>query len=144
MQIHHRISVFPDMHLKVNQIKLVDFFAKPEQKTGGLFPYHFLVTKTGAVLQFVRLSRTALGAGKYNTTSINVAWEGDFRKELLHAMQWNTGVLLTRALGRWSETIKGHSDLSGASADPNKVCPGPFLSLDELQKAAFGDEGIIV
>lgn len=135
LQIHHRTHVERDLHEVAQIKKAVEFFADKANGTGGRFPYHFVIARSGAIAQLVPLEYGAPGAAGYNTRAVQIAWEGDFRSEEPAPGQWISGVWLAAQLDKLGCTeIAGHTQLPKASRDPGKVCPGPLLSIEDLRE----------
>jgi hypothetical protein len=107
--------------------------------TGGAVPYHFLVLIDGEVQQLLPLSVRGAHSKGYNHESIAVAVVGanlEHQKPL--DMQLDSLVRLVAILRGINGGLRivGHTDLPGASADPNKVCPGPYLAAADIDRMA--------
>lgn len=107
--------------------------------TGGQVPYHFLVLVDGTVQQLLPLTRVGSHAKGYNTSSIGVAVVGSDleRRAPLH-LQIDALVRLVAVLRGLNGGLRvvGHTALPGASTDPGKVCPGPHIVPDEIDRRA--------
>ena len=105
--------------------------------TGGVFPYHFFIPYYGELVQCLPLTTIGPAAlAKLNKTGIHVALGGDLRKKPPHIGQvirlnhiastltnaWNGGLHLV-----------GHTDDQANSKDPNKTCPGKYLSVAHVR-----------
>jgi hypothetical protein len=105
--------------------------------TGGLIPYHFLLRADALIWtleQILPLSVRGAHAVGFNWRGIGVAAVGDFRKYPPPAGQYNKLVKLCALLIPINGGLvtAGHTDLSGASVDASKVCPGSFLPVKVL------------
>jgi hypothetical protein len=61
---------------------------------------------------------------------------GDFRKHEPTVSQWGALCDVCEDLATFigpNAKIMGHTEFPGASADPNKVCPGPLLDMNALR-----------
>lgn len=117
-------------------------FANAALGTGGLIPYHFLFRADAPVWtieQLLPLSVRGSHAVGFNWRGIGVAAVGDFRKYAPPAGMYEKLVKLTALLIPINGGLvtAGHTDLSGASADANKVCPGSFLPVKVLAASAL-------
>lgn len=101
--------------------------------TGGAFPYHLIVRRNGTVEQCLPLDVAGAHAVNYNRCSIGIAYVGEHDctagqyRALIRACV--SLVLYTRGA-----LIVGHSQLPGASHDPDKVCPHEKFSIANLVK----------
>lgn len=126
--------------------------------TGGEQPYHFLVDDVGRWWQVLPLEDVGKHARRWNHEALGVGVIGDFRKQAPTAMQRAALVenlaalclacginpnqshsvattLDSGTLGRvMVPALCGHDEMPGGSADPNKKCPGRFLSMDDLRR----------
>ena len=105
--------------------------------TGGTVPYCFQVDPWGRINQLLEIDDLAWHARAYSKPGIGVAVSGDFRE---HPPTWESDFNLKRLctlLSYWIGTkcqIFGHTEMPGAGANPNKVCPGEFLDIDHLRE----------
>lgn len=119
--------------------KLANAFATNEElkpTTGGRVPYHLLIKPDGLIEQMLPLSIRGTHAKGYNWRSWGVACVGDFRQRPPAGPQTRA---LTKLLARLvvltsDARIVGHTQLDGASADVNKICPGSYLLLPSIVK----------
>lgn len=103
--------------------------------TGGWCPYHVLISPTGRRELLMPLSTAGAHAVGYNHKSIGVALIGDFAKHPPPLPQLRAAaktcaelVIINKGLA-----IGGHTTtFQNTSRDPDKVCPGPLLSIKEL------------
>ena len=139
----HRISLAKKIDANPDPIKdddldaaaLARVFRNKEMGTGGWVPYHLILNANGRCEQTMPLSCVGAHAKGYNSQSIAIAAIGDFRKHEPPITQMRPLsrecarlVMINRGL-----TIGGHTrDFPGSSADEDKVCPGPFLSIPKL------------
>jgi hypothetical protein len=137
----HRIEVSQeDSTFDDNPLEVLRFFQVHPvgiAATGGKMPYPLLIERSGALTQLVPLSRVTPHAKSHNPTTIGVACLGDFRRASPTPAQRQMLVAvsaeLLHALGQRTQSLFGHDELAGASADPNKECPGRHLSMNELR-----------
>lgn len=128
-QVHHRSHMGLD-----TPEELVEAFKDRSLGTGGKYPYHFYVLRDGSIWQLVRLDEQAPGARGHNRNGIQVAWEGDMRRDVPTTAQWEAGLDLARELYlRFDAPAFGHTELPNASRDPAKVCPGANLDMDAIR-----------
>lgn len=123
----HRNSIAKD------PIEMAQRFRDPSLKTGGAFPYHFLVLDDETVYQCLPLTKIGEAAKGLNTSGIQLCAIGDFRKSPPSAKQYSTLVDLAALLSGAATDILGHTERTGHSLDPNKICPGKHLSLDKFR-----------
>ena len=102
-------------------------------------PYPLLIDSVGRLTQTVPLRVVTPHARSFNPQGLGVGCIGDFRQRPPTAAQYATLVrtvahLLERC-GLGPEAIRGHDELSGGSADPDKICPGQHLPLPALRTA---------
>ena len=104
--------------------------------TGGLYPYHFFV-QPGQVYQCLPLTVNAPAAlSTLNRRGIHIALLGDFRKTApisLHIMQLKQLLTTLTNCFNGKTQIIGHTEQSTASKDPNKICPGKLLDLNDVR-----------
>jgi hypothetical protein len=117
-------------------------FNNPGLGTGGAIPYHFLLRSDPGLWtleQLLPLSVRGAHAVGFNWRGIGVAAVGDFRKYAPPAEQYDKLVKLVALLIPIQRGLitAGHTDLAGASADANKVCPGAFLPVKVLAASAL-------
>lgn len=103
--------------------------------------YHFFIRRDGTVDQMYDEQTIVWHARHWSATTIAIAVHGDFVPEdksrysrptdpQLQALIELLTVLSVRYNNPW---IKGHTDLTNASFDPAKVCPGRNLPLAWLR-----------
>lgn len=119
--------------LSDDPIAMAQRFRDPSLKTGGAFPYHFLVLDNETVYQCLPLTKIGEAASGLNTSGIQVCGIGDFRKSPPSSKQYNAMVDLCALLSGAANVIVGHTELKGHSHDPNKVCPGKHLDLNKFR-----------
>jgi hypothetical protein len=110
--------------------------------TGGWCPYTILISPGGRIEQLMPLRAVCAGAIGYNRSGINIALVGDFAEKPPGVSQMRAlvkvcaelvpiGLLSTRS----GLVMGGHtSTFQGTSRDPDKLCPGPYLSIAELTR----------
>tara|TARA_R100000234_G_scaffold37634_1_gene22268 strand:+ start:1762 stop:2322 length:561 start_codon:yes stop_codon:yes gene_type:complete len=104
--------------------------------TDGNMPYHFIITRHGRVQQALTLGDHAPHAKRFNSTGLAVALIGDFR---VYPPSFEQYEALKRFAGFWrlyGLEVHGHTELHGASSDPNKACPGHLLNMQKLRADA--------
>lgn len=118
------------------------FFAEHEigkKATGGAMPYPILIAPDGSIVQTVPLERITPHARSHNKTGIGVGCLGDFRAREPSPAQLRSLVLVCASLCRSFEvnfdSVSGHDELTEASSDPDKECPGRAISMDELRRS---------
>jgi len=138
----------PDHELRGEHV--VRAFRNRDMGTGQRTPYHALVCQdeAGTVEQLIPLSCRGAHAGDnrplnnregYNWRSLAVAVAGNADERNPTPPQYSS---LARVCSEWLPLrpgglfIVGHTDLEGASSDPNKRCPGQFLSVHALRRSA--------
>lgn len=111
------------------------------KETGGLMPYHLVLNpETLRAYQALPLTKIGPHARLYNKSTVGVAVLGDWRHENLSVPQFLWVEKQLRRLHRLISLmhvqpgifVMGHTDLKGASSDPDKVCPGPGLYLEMM------------
>ena len=106
--------------------------------TGGQMPYPLLIAAEGTVTQCVPLDRVTPHARSYNPSHLGLALVGDFRRDPPAAAQYEALVQvcawLLSALDCASTALVGHDGLAGGAEDAQKVCPGPYLSLENVRR----------
>lgn len=110
--------------------------------TGGEMPYPILIDAAGGVTQTLPLCCVSPHAVSHNPSTVGVALIGDFRREPPAPAQrlvlpWVCASLLLQ-LGATPEHLHGHDELTGASRDPDKECPGRHLNMDVLRGEVKG------
>lgn len=104
----------------------------PILKTGRA--YHALIRadENGTVEQLIPLSRRGAHAYQHNYEAIGVAVVGDFRKSPMPPEQHASLMWVCAGLGLLNSEIEivRHDGVPGASADPDKVCPGHFIDVE--------------
>jgi hypothetical protein len=105
--------------------------------TGGKMAYPIVIEAGGQITQTVPLSCITPHAKLHNPTTIGIACVGDFRSAKLPQLQWRAVVKvcceLAHEFGFDADAIHGHDELIGGSSDPNKECPGRYLSMEALR-----------
>jgi N-acetyl-anhydromuramyl-L-alanine amidase AmpD len=110
--------------------------------TGGLVPYHFLVRWDGLVEQLLPLEVCGAHAKEANAKSWAVAVVGTTAANeaqqagLLRVCRW--------LLGKRPLEIVGHTDIEGASSDPDKRCPWPVVDVEGLRARVLKSEALVV
>jgi hypothetical protein len=102
--------------------------------TGGLFPYHLVVRRDGVIEQALPLDVPGAHAVGVNHQSIGLAFIGDGDDPATPTTAQYAAlircavdlVLLERC------SMIGHTDITWASADPSKRCPGPGLPMPKF------------
>lgn len=138
----HRISLSQYTESNKNPIcdddlcseELVKRFYNVGLGTGGRTPYHFLIRKNGDIEQMLPISARGTHAKGYNWQSVGVAIAGNSETNEIPDCQFKSLKLVCLILGRINNglIVAGHTDLPGASSDPNKRCPGKYLNIDLL------------
>ena len=107
------------------------------QATGGSMPYPLLIDRDGQVTQMVPLAYVTPHAKSHNPSTVGVACIGDFRTTPLSPAQRQALKMVCAQLlavfDLETDTLRGHDELTEASSDPNKECPGHCLSMDGLR-----------
>jgi hypothetical protein len=111
-------------------------FAHLGMGTGGACPYHLLVRHNGELEQLLPLSVCGAHARGYNRSSWAIAVVGDPRRRAITDKQWDTLLATCMRLAPMNGglDIIGHDNLHGGSHDPNKICPGKYLSVEALEQ----------
>lgn len=133
------MSEWKDRKVRPSAEGVAGFYASLDGKpTGGKMPYTFVVNQAGSVEQARPITDITPHGRSYNRRSVGVAVLGDFRKFDVPKDQWNSLVELVALLKeRWPlSKVVGHTDMPGASADKNKICPGYKLSTVQLEGEA--------
>ena len=117
------------------------FFAEHRdgiKSTGGRYPYHYTIDCSGEIHETEDIACSTPHAGKRNGDSIGLAVIGDFREGQPRWQQVIAAIYTCAELLKQFPRAKivGHSDLDGASSDPNKNCPGSGLSVRMISTAA--------
>jgi len=135
MVVVHRTDVGADAE------ETAKWFAANPRYTRGKMPYHAVVHRDGRVEQAVALARIAPGAGVVNKVAVQVAVKGDPRKEPLSPKQAASLVKVCKDLCSWIGVVdvRGHDEIKGGRADPDKSCPGEHLNMDGLREAVRED-----
>lgn len=106
--------------------------------TGGEMPYPLLIDAEGIITQTVPLLRVTPHARAHNPTTIGVGCIGDFRARqpspVQHRSLLRLCAHLVRELRLSASALRGHDELAGGSADPDKICPGEGLSPTRLRE----------
>lgn len=139
--IVHRIAVSQeDPTYQDTPAEVIRFFATHpigRQATGGTMPYPLLVDHRGQVSQCAPLSVITMHARQYNARAIGVGLLGDFRHAAPTSAQRRAliyvGAYLLAHLQLSVDALCAHDGLTGASADPDKECPGRFLPMEPLR-----------
>ena len=141
--IIHRIAVSQEDPAYADEVdQTLGFFATHpvgRAATGGAMPYPLLVDPRGGVWQTQRLLAVTPHAARYNSSSLGVAAIGDFRglPPTVGQMRALIALLahLLEALGADEAQLHGHDGLTGASRQPDKICPGQHLPIPALRVA---------
>jgi len=108
--------------------------------TGWRRPYHLLILadRDATVEQLIPLSCRGTHAKDYNYKSWGVALVGNSDQRPPSRAQYDRLVDTIALLSQYKDGLKiaGHTDLPGASGDPNKRCPGRFLPLGPVIEQA--------
>jgi hypothetical protein len=104
--------------------------------TCGLVPYHVLIKMDGTAEQMLPLTRRAAHARSYNSWSLAVAVVGDLTERSMVDVQWQSLLRVCLALAPINKglSVIGHTDLTNASVDPDKKCPGKYLLTRYLEQ----------
>lgn len=106
--------------------------------TGGRMPYPILIDASGKVTQTVPLVRITPHAKRHNPSTVGVACVGDFRGRGPTVAQRealvNVCADLLAHFALDATALVGHDELSGASSDPTKECPGAGLVMATLRR----------
>jgi len=115
--------------------------------TGGAMPYPILIDDAGIIFQTAPLSLITPHAVSHNPSTVGVACIGDFRTRSPSAAQTTALISVCASLLAQfdlpPEALHGHDELTGASHDPEKECPGKTLSMVALRRdvSEFIDRG---
>jgi hypothetical protein len=139
--IVHRIEVSQeDASFGDEPSEIVRFFREHPigiNATGGDMPYPIIIEREGHITQTMPLNRISPHARSHNPTTIGVALVGDFRHQNVPLAQYESlisvCVNLLSHLQLGSSNIHGHDELSAASHDPDKICPGKYLDMNQLR-----------
>jgi N-acetylmuramoyl-L-alanine amidase len=104
--------------------------------TGGLMPYHGLVTTNGMVEQAIPLSRRgshAVGANWCGLSWCVVGGEEPASEWQIEALARVVTLLVIYCRGSEAMVV-GHSEVPGGSNDPTKKCPWPSVNMGELRE----------
>ncbi len=112
----------------------------------GRMPYNVIVLPDGSIEQALPLLESGPHARAWNRKMIAVAVSGDFSGNpvpgispgppTVAAYQSLTalcGILIWWLNATPDENLKGHDELPEGSSDPDKECPGEYLSMDDLR-----------
>lgn len=107
------------------------------QATSGRMPYAFVVAPDGLIEQAALVVEVTPHVRGWNEACIGVCLIGDMRYEpptsvQLRAAQWLCARLA--ALVGGPSKVWGHDELSGASADTGKRCPGRQLNMPAFRE----------
>lgn len=129
----------PDADLNGSAIAAA--FSHRQMMTGGCIPYHLLIRFghwAPMVEQLLPLSYVAMHARGFNRRSIGIAIAGNYDEVLCPPAMHLGAELLCKAIvsaaGKHLRVV-GHTDLPGASGDPNKRCPGRYFSVGSITQA---------
>ena len=105
--------------------------------TGKRVPYHVLILDDdkGTAQQLLPMSIRGSHARGYNRFSWAVAVVGEGRPPSPPQRERLVQILAAWLPANGGLRVKGHMELPGASADPNKSCPGPWIN-----PTVLGDE----
>jgi hypothetical protein len=137
----HRLSLagigIPDEELTGKQI--IESFRDPNLGTGGRPPYHAAILQDTTIEQMLPLAVTGSHAINYNWCSWGVCVIGNTTLRPPRPGQVESLIAACRVLAcaNGGLSIEGHTDLPGASGDPNKVCPGHLMPLDVVRSNAL-------
>lgn len=110
-------------------------FADQQLRTGGDTPYHVLVRADGRVEQLLPLLVCGAHAVAHNWRSWGVAVAGNYDEVELPDRLWRVVVQTCATLALLTRSVNGHTELPGASSDPNKRCPGQYINMDWVRTA---------
>jgi len=104
---------------------------------GSRMTYTFVVRPHGLIEQALPLDVLGWHAKGYSRTWVGIVCVGDFRHHPMPPVQYDSLVDLLAMLSqrRGSINVRGHDQLDGGSADPNKECPGRLLSIPDLHES---------
>lgn len=136
-RIHLRSLGISDQELSMSD--LGEFFYDRKNGTGGRFPYHFVIFPDGEVCQGAPLEMAAPGAVNGNSTGVQVAVVGDFRKdpptkEQVQSTSKLCGLLLETLPNKL--LIDGHTAKPGRTNHKGHLCPGQYLVPALIKMAA--------
>ena len=137
----HRIEVSQeDPHFRDTPRDVARFFAEHpvgRRATGGSMPYSLLVCPRGIVTQTVPLLQVTPHARLHNATTLGIGCLGDFRQRSPGRPQWRAlfalSAYLLRCCNLGVQALRAHDELHEGSYDPDKECPGIFLSVAALR-----------
>ncbi|MEE8409324.1 MAG: peptidoglycan recognition family protein [Myxococcota bacterium] len=137
----HRIEVSQeDVDYADTPVDIIRFFRDHPtgvEATGGKMPYPILIAADGTVTQTVPLGCITPHAKAHNADKIGVACIGDFRNQRLPAAQRRGFIRVVTDVMRLcnleATCLHGHDELSDASEDPDKECPGHAMDLPWLR-----------
>jgi len=104
--------------------------------TGRQMPYSFFIRKDGLIEQALEVMDVGWHARRWSKPGIGIAVSGNFNVEAPTAEQWESLAMLCSTLAYWLGIYElcGHTELPFASKDPDKVCPGKYLNMDDLRE----------
>jgi hypothetical protein len=118
------------------------FTSNPEvsKYTGGEIAYTLMVERDGTIKQCLPVDEIGAHARRWNKQAIGVACIGDFRHEEMGPDQRSAlEDLLTLLCLSFNldplRAIRGHDELPGGSANPEKRCPGNRLIMGDLRRS---------
>jgi len=125
----HRIDP-RQLHVEDTAEAVARWFRVHERWT---MPYTFFIRRDGTIEQTRSLDEMSPHAYTQNRYALAVGLSGDFRHsgptfEQEHSLHW-LAPLLVQWLGL---EIVGHTDVEGATSDPDKVCPGWHLDVADI------------
>jgi len=145
----HRLSLsnyqkMPVADLALTSEGIVMRFCDLELGTGGRPPYHVHVFGDGRVEQVLPLTIRGSHARGFNWRSIGVAVIGNTDEREIGGVQLYSLIWVLRVLRPLNKglTISGHTELPGATSDPNKRCPGKYLSM-EWVRASVAENPVV-
>ena len=113
---------------------LCEKFLDKSLGTGGRPPYHLLNKPDGNVDQMLPLSIRGAHAIEANPTSWAIANVGNFTRDTIPDIQFDTLAKLCALLTPFNGGLRimGHDQVPGGSNDEHKECPGHLLDIDKL------------
>jgi len=109
-------------------------FLKAYPGLGGCMSYDLCIKKNGIIQQALPTNRHGWHAKGWSKTRLGIAVFGDFRTEQPTDAQWESLVWLLAQLSVMKNAIRfaAHDQLTNASNDPDKKCPGYNLNMNLL------------
>lgn len=105
--------------------------------TGGEMPYTFVGRADGTIDQCLEVGDTGPHAAAWNARAIGIAWVGDFRRTYMTPEQQAACIAFSALWMAWGARMHGHTELPGASTNPDKQCPGKLFRLLAIRHIAL-------